>query len=107
MAVDIREVALRSGVSAATVSRALNGRPDVSAATRARVAAVAGELGYLPNSQARALARRRSDIVGLLWDTSYLRTKGRHPFLQDVARRAQDRARRDRLLAAAAQPARR
>ena len=84
MAVDIREVALRCGVSAATVSRALNGRPDVSAATRARVAAVAGELGYLPNSQARALARRRSEIVGLLWDTSYLRTKGRHPFLQDV-----------------------
>ena len=84
MAVDIREVALRCGVSAATVSRALNGRPDVSAATRARVAAVAEELGYLPNSQARALARRRSEIVGLLWDTAYLRTKGRHPFLQDV-----------------------
>ena len=84
MAVDIRDVALRSGVSAATVSRALNGRPDVSAATRARVEAVAAELGYLPNSQARALVRRRSDIVGLLWDTTYLSTKGRHPFLQDV-----------------------
>ena len=84
MAVDIREVALRSGVSAATVSRALNGRPDVSAATRARVAAVAAELGYLPNSQARALVRRRSDIVGLIWDTTYVRTRGRHPFLQDV-----------------------
>ena len=84
MAVDIREVALRSGVSAATVSRALNGRPDVSPATRARVVAVARELGYLPNSQARALVRRRSDIVGLIWDTAYLSTKGRHPFLQDV-----------------------
>ena len=84
MAVDIREVAQRSGASVATVSRALNGRPDVSAATRARVEAVARELGYRPNSQARAPVRRRSDIVGLIWDTTYVRTRGRHPFLQDV-----------------------
>jgi LacI family transcriptional regulator len=84
VAADIRAVALRCGVSMATVSRALNGRPDVSAATRARIEAVAGELGYRPNAQARALVRRRSDIVGLIWDTTYVSTQGRHPFLQDV-----------------------
>lgn len=84
MAVDIREVARRSGVSMATVSRALNGRPDVSATTRSRVEEVARELGYTPNQQARALVRRRSDMVGLIWDTSYVETKGRSPFLSDL-----------------------
>lgn len=84
MAVDIREVARRSGVSVATVSRALNGRPDVSDATRARVTETARVLGYQANQTARALVRRRSDMVGLIWDTGYVTTKGRVPFLQDL-----------------------
>ncbi|MEP7054523.1 MAG: LacI family DNA-binding transcriptional regulator [Actinomycetota bacterium] len=84
MPVDIREVARRTGVSVATVSRALNGRPDVSAATRTRVTEMARTLGYLPNSQARALVRRRSDTVGLIWDTGYVSANGRVPFLQDL-----------------------
>lgn len=84
MPVDIREVARRSGVSMATVSRALNGRPDVSDATRTRIEGIARSLGYTPNQQARALVRRRSDMVGLIWDTSYVETKGRSPFLSDM-----------------------
>jgi LacI family transcriptional regulator len=84
VAVDIREVARRSGVSMATVSRALNGRPDVSDSTRTRIEEIARQLGYLPNQQARALVRRRSDMVGLIWDTSYVNNKGRSPFLQDL-----------------------
>jgi LacI family transcriptional regulator len=82
--VDIRAVARSSGFSMATVSRALNGRPEVSAATRALVAETAERLGYLPNQQARTLVRRRSDTVGLIWDSSYIATKGRQPFLQDL-----------------------
>lgn len=84
MTVDIRDVARRSGVSVATVSRALNARPGVSAGTRARVTDVARELGYQPNHQARSLVRRRSDTVGLIWDTSYVLAGGRVPFLQDL-----------------------
>lgn len=84
MPVDIREVARRSGVSMATVSRALNGRPDVSDATRSRIEEIARELGYSPNQQARALVRRRSDMVGLIWETGYVETEGRQPFLQDL-----------------------
>ncbi|MFE3245901.1 LacI family DNA-binding transcriptional regulator, partial [Kitasatospora indigofera] len=45
----IDEVAQAAGVSTATVSRALRGLPNVSAATRARVRAVAEELGYVPS----------------------------------------------------------
>ena len=82
--VDIREVARRSGVSMATVSRALNGRPDVSDVTRSRIEEVARELGYTANQQARALVRRRSDMVGLIWETAYIGSKGRQPFLQDL-----------------------
>ncbi|PPK97310.1 LacI family transcriptional regulator [Kineococcus xinjiangensis] len=84
MAVDIREVARRSGVSPATASRALNAHPNVADATRARVLATARELGYQPNQQARALVRQRSDTVGLIWDTGYVRTHGRQSFLQDL-----------------------
>jgi LacI family transcriptional regulator len=82
--VDIRELARRSGVSVATVSRALNGRPDVSPRTRDRIVALAAEIGYRPNQQARSLVRRRSDLVGLVWDTGYAAAGGRHPFLADV-----------------------
>ena len=81
---DIRELARLSGVSVATVSRALNGRPDVSASTRERIVAMAHELGYRPNQQARSLVRRRSGLLGLLWDTGYALDGARHPFLADV-----------------------
>lgn len=84
VAVDIRDVARRSGVSVATVSRALNVRPGVAAGTRERVTAAARELGYQPNHQARALVRRRCDTVGLIWDTSYVLAGGKVPFLQDL-----------------------
>jgi LacI family transcriptional regulator len=82
--VDIREVARRGGVSAATVSRALNDRADVSPQTRARILELAAELGYSPSQPARTLVRKRSDTVGLIWDTGYERDDSRHPFLQDL-----------------------
>lgn len=84
MVVDIREVARRSGVSMATVSRALNARPGVSADTRERVERIARELGYLPNQQARSLVRRQSDTVGLIWDTTYASLGRRVLFLGDL-----------------------
>jgi LacI family transcriptional regulator len=84
--VDIRELARRCGVSVATVSRALNGRADVSPVTRERVLGLARELGYSPNQPARTLVRRRSDMVGLVWDTEgeIAAHDSRHPFLQDL-----------------------
>ena len=82
--VDIRELARRSGVSAATVSRALNDRAEVSPQTRARILELAAELGYSPSQPARTLVRKRSDTIGLIWDTGYERDGRRHPFLQDL-----------------------
>src|SRR2546430_12952330 len=60
----LRDIAEVAGVSVNTVSRALTGKPDVSAETRARVQALAQELGYMPNLLARSLLRGRSWLVG-------------------------------------------
>lgn len=54
-AVSIRDVAKRAGVSIATVSRAVNHIPTVNEALAKRVWKAIDEVGYLPNTQARAL----------------------------------------------------
>lgn len=61
-----RDVAQLAGVSVSTVSRALAGAPQVSAATRERVAAAAAQLGYHPNTMARGLRLGRTHVLGLL-----------------------------------------
>jgi len=62
----IRDVARRCGVAVSTVSRVLNGRPDVSAATREKVLQAMSALDYVPNASARNLVKASSDTVGLL-----------------------------------------
>jgi DNA-binding LacI/PurR family transcriptional regulator len=62
----IHDVAALTGVSYQTVSRVINGMPEVSAATRARVQQVLAEVGFRPNLTARQLASKRSTTVGLV-----------------------------------------
>ncbi|MFJ3913181.1 LacI family DNA-binding transcriptional regulator [Streptomyces vinaceus] len=62
----IKDIARRAGVSESAVSFALNDRPGVSQDTRARIRRVAEELGWQPNSAARALSGERSGAVGLV-----------------------------------------
>ncbi|GAA2703137.1 LacI family DNA-binding transcriptional regulator [Actinoplanes palleronii] len=80
----IRELARRCGVSVATVSRVFNTPEVVSQHTRQHVLAMAAEIGYLPNESARTLATKKSNMVGLVWDTDHRRPGWRHPFLQDI-----------------------
>src|SRR5216684_596942 len=63
---DIREIARRARVSTATVSRTINGVPTVDPQLAKRVWKVVDELGYYPNTQARALVSGRSRIFGLV-----------------------------------------
>jgi LacI family transcriptional regulator len=63
---DIREIARRAKVSTATVSRAINHVPTVDPQLAKRVWKVVDELGYYPNTQARALVSGRSRIFGLV-----------------------------------------
>ena len=60
------DVAVLAGVSTQTVSRVANGSPDVRAATRRHVIAAMNELGYRPNSAARALRRGSFRTIGVI-----------------------------------------
>ena len=83
----VHDVARRAGVSIATVSRVF-GRPDaVAAPTRQRVLTAADELGYTPNTTARALQRGRTGYLGLLVHDLA------NPFYATVAKAAQLEAR--------------
>jgi LacI family transcriptional regulator len=62
----IKEVASEAGVSTQTVSRVINGRPDVSPETRKRVQKVIEKLGYQPSALARSLIRQRSYTLGVV-----------------------------------------
>ena len=62
----LSEVAKRSGVSTATVSRVLNGLAVVKSSTRSRVMKAVAELKYHPNLHARSLAGGRSSTIGVI-----------------------------------------
>lgn len=66
--ITINDIARMANVSKKTVSRILNDHPLVKAETRARVKALMDEHGYAPDPQARALAFRKSFLIGMAYD---------------------------------------
>lgn len=67
---NIRDLAKHLNISIGTVSRALNGRPYVDEATRARVLAAAAQFGYSPNFAGRSLRQGTSGMVAMMLPTS-------------------------------------
>lgn len=67
----VSDVAARAGVSAGTVSKALNGRGQLREDTRSRVRRAADELGFQPNVLARGLLAGRSYTVGVITTDSF------------------------------------
>lgn len=65
--VSMKDIARRCGVSVATVSKALNGQPDIGEETRARIEQAAREMGYMANAAARALKTNRTYNLGFLF----------------------------------------
>ena len=65
--VTITDISKACGVSRATVSKALNGAPDIAPKTAERIRELARSLGYLPNATARALKVGRSYNIGVLF----------------------------------------
>ena len=63
---NLKKLAQELGLSQTTVSRALNGYPEVSEKTRKRVSDAADRLGYRPNASARRLATGRVGAVGMV-----------------------------------------
>ena len=67
---NIYDVSKKAGVSIATVSRVLNGNPNVSEKTRAKVLSVMDELGYTPNIFARGLGLNTIKTIGIMCSDS-------------------------------------
>jgi LacI family transcriptional regulator len=84
--VSIHEVAKRAKVSIATVSRTINGVPTVAPQLSRRVWKVIEELGYYPNTQARALVSGRSRIFGLIV------SEITNPFFPEIVQEFEDMA---------------
>src|ERR1700687_657358 len=78
----IAQIAAAAGVSIPTVSKVLNGRMDVSPATRERIEQVIEEHGFIRNRAARALRKGKTGLVDLvvpyLYDDYFL------PILQGI-----------------------
>ena len=85
-AVSIRDVARRACVSIATVSRAVNHIPTVDPELARRVWRAVEEVGYLPNTQARALVSGRSRMLGLIV------SEITNPFFPELVQEFEDRA---------------
>lgn len=65
----IRRLAQQLNLSIGTVSRALNGKPDVNEETRRRVIAAAAAIGYVPNQAGRSLRKGSTGVVGFMMQT--------------------------------------
>lgn len=65
----IRRLAQELDISIGTVSRALNGKPDVNEQTRKRVLEAAAAMGYVPNQAGRALRKGSTGVVGFMMQT--------------------------------------
>lgn len=65
--VTMKDIAVKCGVSTATVSKALNGHSDIGVDTAKQIRLMAEQMGYLPNAAARALKTNRSLNLGVLF----------------------------------------
>ncbi len=62
----LKDIARHAGVSVMTISKALRDAPDVSASTKARIRALAQQMGYVPDSSAQGLRSKTTKLFGLL-----------------------------------------
>ena len=65
--VSIKDISIRCNVSVATVSKALNDHTDIAESTKENIRRAAKEMGYFPNSSARALKTNRTYNIGVLF----------------------------------------
>ena len=75
---NIKDVAIRAGVSVTTVSRVLNNRGYIGKETRKKVEKAISEINYSPNQIARALQKSQSYILGIIVPDS------NHPFFSEL-----------------------
>lgn len=81
----IKDIAEKSGYAVSTVSRALNGHPDVSPEAQRRIREIVQETGFIPNTNARRLKSQQARVVAII-------IKGtRNPFFAEMLAPLQER----------------
>lgn len=88
--VTIYDIAKKAGFSPTTISKALNDYPDISTATKIKIRLIAQEMGYTPNSSARALATNKSWLIGVLYNED-LGLGIRHPHFSEIIEQFKER----------------
>ncbi len=86
--ITIKDVAGQAGVSTQTVSRVINGRPDVAPDTRKRILDIIAQLDYRPSELARSLIQRRSFTLGVV--TAGLKYIGPNRTLNGITTKAEE-----------------
>jgi DNA-binding LacI/PurR family transcriptional regulator len=81
--ITIADIAASAGVSKGAVSYALNGRPGVSETTRAKILAIAADMGFVPNRAARSLSVSTAQTVGIALRRT-ARTIGIEPYFMEL-----------------------
>ncbi len=81
--VTIRDIAKRAGVSVSTASRALNNHPKISQKTKDKIKALADEMGYRPNYNAKNLTNGVSNAIGVVFPPGEM-SLATNPFYVDI-----------------------
>lgn len=86
--VTLKDIAAKANVSLSTVCRALQGKSDISETTKKIIVKIAEELGYRPNTIARSLRLKRTNVLGVIIpDTS-------NPYFANLLRGIEEAARK-------------
>jgi LacI family transcriptional regulator len=82
----IKDVAVKAEVSVSTVSRVLNGKPDINIETKEKILKAIEELNYVPSSIARDMVMNKTHTIGLILPDIT------NPYFSSIARGIQHRA---------------
>ena len=85
--VTIYDIAKATGHSAPTVSKALNGQGKLSSSTRKIIVDTAKQMGYEPNSSARTLSTKKSNLIGVVYDDTGMNMGFAHPLFSVILNR--------------------
>jgi LacI family transcriptional regulator len=85
--VTIYDIAEKTGFSAPTISKALNGTGGLSQATRKKILDTAENLGYRPNMAARSLTTKKSFLIGIIFEDLDMQRGFEHPLFGGILNR--------------------
>jgi len=83
MSLTIKDIAKMAGVSPGTVSKIINNYSGISQKTKKKVMTIIEETGYQPSFSAKALATKKSDLIGLIY-AGKVNVDINHPFFNEV-----------------------